>query len=275
MPAPTSVYAASDELVVETPERVELYYTRAQVGNRFLAAGVDHAIQFVMMGAVSLAAYVFSNQVEALWAELGTWAIGISVLVGFAIYTSYFVVFETIWNGQTPGKRLFRLRVIREDGRPIRFFEALARNLIRVALDSMPMPLYSVGIVSIFVSSRSKRVGDYVAGTVVIRENELKAPTLEDVEALARAEKQKNRNGADAPFRIDPDRLDPHEYAALRAFLRRRFDMPEQIRMLLGNRIAGSLAVKLRIPPVALTAEQVLEEVDRQSRTRRSYRDEP
>lgn len=277
MSAPAPAYAATDELVIETPERVELYYTRAQVGNRFLAAGVDHAIQAVMMGAIGLGAYAFNRQIEALWAEIGTWVIGIAIMVAFFIYTSYFVVFETIWNGQTPGKRLFRLRVIREDGRPIRFYEALARNLIRTGLDSMPIigvPLYSIGVVSIFLSSRSKRVGDYVAGTVVIRESEVRAPSLDDVMELARAEARKNREDDDAPFRIDPNLLDAHEYAALRSFLRRRDDLSEEIRRLLGDRIAGSIAIKLAIPPVRLTAEQVLEEVDRQSRTRRSYRDD-
>ncbi len=226
MPISTSGYATTDELVIETPERVELYYTRAQVGNRFLAAGVDHAIQGCMMGAIALTAYIFSAQVERLWAELGNWAIGGAILLAFGIYTGYFVAFETIWNGQTPGKRLFRLRVIREDGRPIRFFEAMARNLVRTAFDSMPVvgvPLYSVGVVSIFLSSRSKRVGDYVAGTVVIRESEAKAPTLDEVVELARSEALKNRE-TDAPFVIEADRLDAIDYAALRAFLRRRHE---------------------------------------------------
>ncbi len=279
MPAAVPAYASgADELVIETPERVELYYTRAQVGNRFLAAGVDHLIQLFAMAAIGLAAWTFSESTRAVWEEFGKWAIGAAILAAFAIYTGYFVVFETIWNGQTPGKRMFRLRVIREDGRPIRFYEAMMRNLLRTALDSMPfvgVPLYSVGIVSIFLSSRSKRVGDYVAGTVVIREAETKAPTLDDVVSLARAEADKNAaSGAGAPFRIDADLLGADDYLALRAFLRRRHTLEDPVRHSLGNRIAGSLAVKLSIPPLPLAAEQVLEEIDRQSRTRRSYRDD-
>lgn len=265
--------AGVDELIIETPERVELYYTRAQVGNRFLAAGVDHLIQGVIIGGVALAAYMFRNQVMEVWKELGDWALGISILLVFFIYTGYFVVFETIWSGQTPGKRIFRLRVIREDGRPIRFYEAMVRNLLRSFLDMLPS-VYSVGIVSIFLSPRSKRVGDYVAGTVVIRESDAKAPTLDDVVALARSEASKDVAGANAAFTIDPDDLDADDYAAFRSFLRRRYDMADSIRYSLGNRIAGSLAVKLGIPQVPLTAEQVLEEIDRQSRTRRSYRDD-
>jgi len=249
------------------------------VGNRFLAAAVDHIIQAFMMGAIALGAYGLGEQVKRLWEGFGAWALGAAILVAFAIYTGYFVIFETIWNGQTPGKRMFRLRVIREDGRPIRFYEALMRNLLRTALDSMPVvgvPLYSVGIVAIFLSPRSKRVGDYVAGTVVVRESEARAPTLEDVLAIARTEAKKNAEATSAsrPFRIDPERLDADDYRALRAFLRRRFEMAEPIRFALGNRIAGALAVKLAIPPVPLDAEQLLEEIDLQSRTRRSYRDD-
>jgi uncharacterized RDD family membrane protein YckC len=279
-PAAVGAFSSrADELIVETPERVELYYTRAQVGNRFLAAAVDHIIQAFMIGALGLGAWLLGSQFREIWAGLGAWALGIAILVGFAIYTGYFVLFETIWNGQTPGKRMFRLRVVREDGRPIRFFEALMRNLLRTALDSMPLvgvPLYSVGFVAIFLCPRSKRVGDYVAGTVVIRESEAKAPTLDDVVSLARDEARKNRDAAspNRPFSIDPDLLDADDYAALRSFLRRRFDLADPVRYSLGNRIAGSLAQKLRIPNVALDAERVLEEVDRQSRTRRSYRDD-
>ena len=269
-----------DELVIETPERVELYYTRAQVGNRFLAAGVDHVIQLVMLAGLGLAVWWLSDMLTLLYEGLGNWAIGLAIMFAFLIYTGYFVAFETVWNGQTPGKRLFRLRVIREDGRPIRFYEAMVRNLIRTAVDSMPvlgvpfLPLYSIGIVAVFLSPRSKRIGDYVAGTVVVRESEARAPTLEEVVSLARYEAEKDSSNEPPPFAVDPSQLGADDYAALRSFLRRRHDLPDPVRYSLGNRIAGSLAVKLSIPPVQLSAEHLLEEVDRQSRTRRSYRDE-
>ena len=263
--------SGADELIIETPERVELYYTRAQVGNRFLAAALDHLIQAFAMAGIALAVWLMGESLAKIWNDLGNWAIAIVIMLTFAIYTSYFIVFETIWNGQTPGKRVLRLRVIREDGRPIRFYEALVRNLLRTAVDSQPIvgvPLYSVGIVSIFLSSRSKRVGDYVAGTVVIRESESRAPSLDDVLALARDEARKSRDIASAPFEIDASKLSVADEVAVRAFLRRRLDLTERVRAVLGNRIAASLAVKLAVPPVPLNAEQVLEEIDRQSRRR-------
>lgn len=268
-----------DELVIETPERVELYYTRAQVGNRFLAAFIDHLIQLFILAGLALAAYSAKDALDWIWTGLGDWLLAGVILLSFFIYTSYFVVFETIWNGQTPGKRLFRLRVIREDGRPIRFYESLVRNLIRTALDSMPMvivPLYSIGIVSVFLSGRSKRIGDYVAGTVVIRESETKAPTLSDVLALARSESAKDRAViADAQlFAFDPEKLGQDDFEAMSVYLRRRYDLPDDVRFALGNRIAGSLAFKLGIPNLPISADQLIEEVDRRSRTKRRYRDD-
>ena len=268
-----------DELVIETPERVELYYTRAQVGNRFLAAFIDHLIQLFILAGLALAAYSAQDALDWIWSGLGDWLLAGVILLSFFIYTSYFVIFETIWNGQTPGKRLFRLRVIREDGRPIRFYESLVRNLIRTALDSMPMvivPLYSIGIVSVFLSGRSKRIGDYVAGTVVIRESETKAPTLSDVMALARSESAKDRAViADAQlFAFDPEKLGQEDFEAMSVYLRRRYDLPDDVRFALGNRIAASLAFKLGVPNLPISADQLIEEVDRRSRTKRRYRDE-
>ncbi len=268
-----------DELVIETPERVELYYTRAQVGNRFLAAFIDHLIQLSILAGLALGAFMAQDALDWIWKGLGDWLLAGVILLSFFIYTSYFVIFETIWNGQTPGKRLFRLRVIREDGRPIRFYESLVRNLVRTALDSMPMvivPLYSIGIVSVFLSGRSKRIGDYVAGTVVIRESEAKAPTLADVLALARSESAKDRAVLqDAQlFAFDPDRLGQDDFEAMSVYLRRRYDLPDDIRFALGNRIAASLAFKLGVPNLPISADQLIEEVDRRSRTKRRYRDD-
>ena len=85
-----------------------------------------------------------------------------------------------VMNGQTPGKRLLKLRVIREDGRPITLWEAIARNLLRI-FDAVPgfvFPVYSVGLISIFMSRRDQRIGDLFAGTVVIRERTDEAPTF-------------------------------------------------------------------------------------------------
>jgi len=182
------VYTFDDELVIATPEHVELYFVLASIGSRFLAAFIDHIIQVIALVAVSLSAYVLDWKFPH-W-SFNKWLAAASILLSFGIYIGYFALFETFWSGQTPGKRWMKLRVIRDDGRPIGFFEALVRNLIRI-LDMMPpsvVPSYAVGVMTIILSPESKRVGDYVAGTVVVKERSTEAPPLKEIIELSETE---------------------------------------------------------------------------------------
>src|SRR5438045_2929261 len=100
----------------------------------------------------------------------------------FLIFAGYFILFEWLWNGQTPGKRWLKLRVIRDDGRPLTLWKAIARNLLRIA-DAAPrfvLPVYSVGLIVIFLSGRDQRLGDMFAGTVVVRERADEAPSFSE-----------------------------------------------------------------------------------------------
>jgi len=167
----SSVITSDETLVIETPERVPLHFALASIGNRFIACAIDHTIQ-----AVALIALVIIFLVIADVSDVGhrltsapKWVIAILIFVVFLLLSGYFAFFEWIWNGQTPGKRWLKLRVIRQDGRPISFFEAVVRNVFR-DLDIMPFPFYSIGLISVFATSSDQRVGDLVAGTVVVRE---------------------------------------------------------------------------------------------------------
>jgi hypothetical protein len=99
------------------------------------------------------------------------------VLVVFILFWGYFAIFEAVWNGQTPGKRAGRLRVIRRTGQPIGASEAMVRNLIRI-VDFMP-GFYGVGLISMFIDKEARRLGDFAAGTIIIREGE--QTSLQDV----------------------------------------------------------------------------------------------
>ncbi|HEV7844503.1 MAG TPA: RDD family protein, partial [Pyrinomonadaceae bacterium] len=171
-----------ETLVIETPERVPLHFALASIGNRFLACAIDHGLQLFLMGLMVLAFYFIADFVDLFSAvrDAPKWVYAIMVLVLFLIWTSYFIFFEWLWNGQTPGKRWLKLRVIREDGRPITFWEAMVRNLLRF-FDIMPIPFYSIGLICVFISNRDQRVGDMVAGSVVVREREAEAPTFDQV----------------------------------------------------------------------------------------------
>ena len=134
------IIAAEETLIIETPERVPLEFALASIGNRFLAVAIDHFIQYL---AIFLIAWFFlsiagygatdtADSADKLLTEMPKWTIAILILVLFLIFAGYFIVFEWLWNGQTPGKRWLKLRVIREDGRPLTLWEAIARNLLRI-----------------------------------------------------------------------------------------------------------------------------------------------
>jgi hypothetical protein len=97
-----------------------------------------------------------------------TWAPAIAILFVFCVYWGYFAFFEIIWKGQTPGKRVAKIRVIHGSGRPINVYEAIGRNLLRV-IDGLP-GMYGVGIVCMILNNQNRRIGDYVAGTVVVHD---------------------------------------------------------------------------------------------------------
>ncbi|HEX5733602.1 MAG TPA: RDD family protein [Blastocatellia bacterium] len=259
-----------DELVIETPERVELHYILANVGNRFLAAAIDHLIQAGAMLITLLIAGALSSW--NLFDSMDTWTAAITVLVIFVIIWGYFVAFETLWSGQTPGKRIMRLRVVREDGRPVRFFEVFIRNLLRFLVDLWPWPSYAIGVVSIIFSQRSKRVGDFVAGTVVVKERATEAPSLNEIIRISEIEQQRVERAAPAPFTVDTRLLSDSEIHAIETFLKRRFELAGANRTALAARIAYPIAIKLGIGSgQQISPEAVLEEIERQHRAQSRY----
>jgi uncharacterized RDD family membrane protein YckC len=263
-----SAAVKSDEtLIIETPERVPLHFALASIGNRFLACALDHFIQIFAMLVVALMLAWLGN--AARWYEqlrgAPKWVLALLILVVSAIWSGYFAVFEWAWAGQTPGKRRLKLRVIREDGRPVTFWEAAARNAVRV-FDMMPwlgIPFYSVGLVSVFVSSRDQRVGDFVAGTVVVREREAQAPTFEQVFSAPTSDAALRRSFKPVAFTADLRALVESEVEVVEAFLRRRLDMEEAAREWMAWRVATPLLHKLRpdFDPAQFTYEGFLEEL--------------
>lgn len=260
-----------DELVIETPERVELHYVLASVGNRFLAAAIDHLIQTALIVILILAVGALGDW--KVFSSMGVWAAAITVLSIFAIYWGYFVIFETFWSGQTPGKRIMRLRVVREDGRPVRFFEVFVRNVLRVAVDFQPIPSYAIGVVSIIFSARSKRVGDFVAGTVVVKERATEAPSLDEIIKVSEIEQQRIDRATPAMFVVDTRKLSRQEVRAVETFLKRRFELNEPNRSALAARIAQPISIKLGLAPDGFAPEAILEEVERQHQQQSRYFD--
>lgn len=150
-----------DEYEVRTPEAVVLSYSLAGIGSRFLAALIDFIIMVVLLFAVLLGALGLSL--------LGTnAAIIFFATASFVVVWGYYIFFEALWSGQTPGKRNLGIRVIKTSGLPIGFLESVVRNLVRV-VDFLPS-FYGLGVIVMFAGPRPRRLGDYAAGTVVVRE---------------------------------------------------------------------------------------------------------
>jgi uncharacterized RDD family membrane protein YckC len=164
-----------DTLNIDTPENVTFSYEIAGIGSRFLAALVDTLLlgllQVIVIGTAILILLQFgaSNSGSPL-ADFGSqvpvWALGILAFISFLFFWGYYIFFEIFWNGQTPGKRWIGLRVIRMDGTPVTFIEVVIRNLVRT-LDLLPTA-YGVGVITMFISARSCRLGDLAARTVVV-----------------------------------------------------------------------------------------------------------
>ncbi|HKC63884.1 MAG TPA: RDD family protein [Pyrinomonadaceae bacterium] len=239
----SAAIAKEETLIIETPERVPLHFALASIGNRFLACAFDHALQSLMIGLLYI---ILINAANGLsFGDMSKWAIVLLIIGVFVIWTSYFVLFEWKWNGQTPGKRWLKLRVIREDGRPITFWEAAVRNLLRI-FDIQPLPFYSIGLISVFVSARDQRVGDLFAGTVVVRERETEAPTFDQVFGAPVSDSALRRSFRPVEFTANISSIKEREIEVVETFLRRRWDLPDHARMWMAWRVATPILYKLR-----------------------------
>jgi uncharacterized RDD family membrane protein YckC len=217
---------------VLTPERVSLDYDVAGVGSRSAAAIVDAAIQWFALAILVIAMFAVgaagagvggaANVPDDVLGPLLFVLLAVGLVIAAAILLAYHLVFEIVWNGQTPGKRLLGLRVIRENGYPLRAADAVVRNLVRI-VDSLGY----VGLVVMLFNDRARRLGDFAAGTVVVREGGRR--TLAAITAGSQA-------GTGAA------RLRAEDATLVRDFLVRRGSMQPEPRARLAERLAGALA---------------------------------
>ena len=206
-------------LEVETPEQVVLDYEIAGLGSRALAAIIDTLILVGIIVAVVLFTAWAGDAFAMLLRPIVTLAI-------FALLLGYFALFEGFNDGQTPGKRSMGIRVIRDTGHPVSFREAAARNLLRL-VDFLPPP-YLLGALFVAFHPRGKRVGDLVAGTVVVRDRPVDA-----VVAIP--------DSADDGADMGAPLLRDDEFRLLREFWARAGQLPPNVR----DKVAGQLVARL------------------------------
>ncbi len=144
-----------NRVTLQTPESVELEFTLAGIGNRALALVIDYTVLSASLTVFIIAWSLFSIQMSDFVNITGNsrlWLVAIALIVSFCIFTGYFILFETLWQGQTPGKRFAKIRVIRDDGRPIGLQQATLRSLLRAVDDTL-----FLGAFMIILSRREKR----------------------------------------------------------------------------------------------------------------------
>jgi uncharacterized membrane protein SpoIIM required for sporulation/uncharacterized RDD family membrane protein YckC len=216
---------------VETPEQVVVSYTLAGIGARGAAVLIDLLIMFVLLGTLWFAAASVPKWIPGVRSFTDRSWVGAVVIIGqFLILWGYFVVCEAVYDGQTPGKRILGLRVVRNGGGGVDVGASAARNLLRF-VDFLPFGFF-IGMVSIVANQRNQRLGDLVAGTIVVRER------------LLRHAKPKARASEPAPESASTvATLDDERFALLDRFVTREPTLDDASR----DRLAKALAVRMRV----------------------------
>jgi uncharacterized RDD family membrane protein YckC len=238
-----------DFLSIDTPENVIFGYEIAGIGSRFLAAMVDSLIIAVLLGIAYFTLSLFMAAAEFAVEQLMAWIVAFYSLLTFAILWGYYILFEIVWNGQSPGKRWQRLRVLRSDGTPIGAIESFIRNLVRI-VDFLPFA-YGIGVVTMFINGQSRRLGDLAAGTLVVREQG--TVTLASLAAGQNAPVDDNLlfTGTNMDIQFPVEKLTDQDVRMAEEFLRRKEQLTNRSTM--AEQIAGTLYNRMELEPAAVS----------------------
>ncbi|HEX4155659.1 MAG TPA: RDD family protein [Acidobacteriaceae bacterium] len=258
----------ADQLNIDTPEQVDLQFSVAGIGSRFVAILIDHLIQVAFyIVAILLFSFLLSGSLGDKLDMLSKWFLAAFIALNFCLIWGYFAFFEAFWHGQTPGKRAMKLRVIKDSGRQITFFEALSRNLLRF-VDYLPT-LYLVGVITMLCNKRHQRLGDLTAGTLVIHERVDEQPLLagQGTSFFPRPERPAydpvqpaSLNAVNLPADAVA-KLSPEDLVIIETFFARALDLSLEIRAQIAHRIAAQISTKMGITPPAGNPERLLEAI--------------
>ncbi len=243
-------------MTIETPERVAFTYDVAGLGTRVMAYLIDLAVRGAVLLLGMVAFFVIRERQGFGGVPSGILAAG--VVAFFLLQWGYWTLFETFWNGQTPGKRVMGIRVIKEGGFPASLVDVALRNVVRV-VDFLPL-FYGIGVICMFLSKRHQRLGDIVSGTLVVRQTASRPPSLDEILAAhSQADTSRTRRQVRVPLSV-------LEFEAIVEFLERaegllpeaRSRIAEKFAGPIGERIAESKSLRENIPADRLDAESLL-----------------
>jgi uncharacterized RDD family membrane protein YckC len=238
-----------------TPESVELEFTLAGIGSRALALVIDYTLlalgQTLLWTVVGLFSEQLTNYLDRLgvnYSSLPLWLLSLVLLGSVAIFGGYFVAFEVLWQGQSPGKRWTKIRVIRDNGQPVGIAQATLRAMLRPVDD-----FCFIGAFLISLTQSEKRLGDWVAGTLVVQEKAAQPASL----ALSETARQL------APDLPPLTQLEPDDFAVVSEYLHRRSTMTIEARSELSLKLAREIRAIIALGeiPAGLTSDQFLEAV--------------
>jgi uncharacterized RDD family membrane protein YckC len=221
----------------QTPESVELEFVLAGLGNRIYALSIDYLIWSSILLIVLLVwAFIVTQLVWLQVDPIRQWVWAIQLLMLFAVYVGYFVLFETFWRGQTPGKRYVKIRVIREDGRNVGIQQSILRALLRPIDD-----LFCLGLFLILFSKQEKRLGDWVAGTILVQEGQaINDRTITTSPAATDLVERLIETGKIAA-------ITPDEFATIRKYLYRYPSLDRQTRDVVSDRLSHQLLKRIEL----------------------------
>jgi uncharacterized RDD family membrane protein YckC len=236
------------QLTFETPERAVLALDVAGLGGRALAYLVDLLVIFLLW-VTALLAYSIAGDLLRRLQEMSFAGQAVAVLLFFFTGWAYDVAWEAAWGGQTPGKRLLGLRVVGRDGAPVSFVESLLRNVLRAV--EVPL-LYAPGVLMVAFTPRHQRLGDLVAGTLVVKDRAYDLSRYAAAAPLdARWAALRGRAAA---------ALSPGDFERLSDFLRRRERIDPAARERIALAAAAALATRAGVAgPAPGEAEAFLE----------------
>ena len=224
-PPPTSLHR---RVAVDTPEHVRLDYVLADLGSRAAALALDLAVLLVSLVLVGIGLHHAGRPGDML----GSAGMSILLFAAFLAQWGYFLLFEALWGGRTPGKRALGIRVVHLGGEPLSLQGSVLRNLIRV-VDLQPAVTGMTGAVCILANRRAQRLGDLVAGTMVVRD--AGGSDLPAADALP-------SGSAVRPL------LSAEQFELLAGYMARREGLEPPVRRRVAESVLGALASALEQP---------------------------
>jgi uncharacterized RDD family membrane protein YckC len=216
---------------VETPEHIRFDYPLAGPMRRTVAYLIDLLIRVAVMVVI-----VIVMALVNVATGIDGMSMGALMVFYFALDWFYYVLFETLWSGRSPGKRALKLRVVGQDGRSLTVLDSVLRNLLRAA-DFLPFG-YAIGLVVMGVDPMFRRFGDLVAGTVVVIEEPGRISERLHLHPPPTPEEY-----AQLPARPD---LSREEIEAIELLLRRRGTLAPMRELELAQMIAPLLAARIQ-----------------------------